>query len=119
MRAELHENPDHFKFLLRVIPIQNRVTTSLDEITETAQSMASRIGEEESFRITLEKRRTDLRSREVIDAVAEDIPRRVDLENPNWIILIEIVGKSTGVSVIHPEGLLNVQKERAQLPAER
>jgi tRNA acetyltransferase TAN1 len=119
MRAELHENPDHLKFLLRIIPIQNRVTTSLDEIKETAQSMASRIGEDESFRITLEKRRTDLRSREVIDAVAEGIPRRVDLENHDWIVLIEIIGNSTGVSVIRPEGLLNVQKERASLPAER
>lgn len=119
MRAELRENPDHLKFLLRIIPIQNRVSTSLDEIKETAQSMASRIGEDESFRVTLEKRRTDLRSREVIDAVAEGIPRRVDLENHDWIVLIEIIGNSTGVSVIRPEGLLNVQKERASLPAER
>ncbi len=37
----------------------------------------------------------------------------------DWNVLIEIVGKTTGVSVIRPEGLLNVQKERASLPAER
>jgi tRNA(Ser,Leu) C12 N-acetylase TAN1 len=43
----------------------------------------------------------------------------VDLENHDWIVLIEIIGNSTGVSVIRPEGLLNVQKERASLPAER
>jgi tRNA acetyltransferase TAN1 len=119
MRADLNENPDHFKFLLRIIPIQNRVNTSLDKIKETARSIVSRIGEDESFRVTLEKRRTDLRSREVIDAVAEGIPRRVDLENHDWIVLIEIVGNSTGVSVIRPEGILNVQKEKARLSTER
>ena len=80
--------------------------------------LASRIGEEESFRITVEKRRTILRSMEVIDAVADGIDRKVVLEEPDWIVLIEVVGRVTGVSVIRPECLLNVQKEKARLSAD-
>ena len=118
LRTELREDPDRFRVLLRVIPVETRVQTDLNGIAETAEKMAERIGEAESFRITVEKRRTDLRSLEVIDTVAEGIDRKVDLDEPDWIVLVEIVGKVTGISVIRPEGLLNVQKERAGLPPE-
>ena len=115
LRAEFREDPDRFRVLLRIIPVETRVRTDPNSIAETAGKMAERIGEVESFRITVEKRRTDLRSLEVIDAVAEGIDRRVDLDEPDWIVLVEIVGKVTGISVIRPEGLLNVQKERTGL----
>jgi tRNA acetyltransferase TAN1 len=116
LRGELRERPEFFRVLLRVIPVERVVQTSLDEIVEAAGALAERISDDESYRITLEKRRTGLRSREVIDAVAGVIDRRVDLEEPDWVVLIEVVGKLTGVSVIRPEGLLNVQKERSRLP---
>ena len=119
LREELRERPYHFKVLLRVIPTQKVVETDLEEIVQTANVMATVMGEDESFRITVEKRRTGLGSREIIDAVAKGVNRRVDLENPDWVILIEVVGSRTGISVIRPDGLLNVQKERAGLPPGR
>jgi tRNA acetyltransferase TAN1 len=118
LRAELHESPDHFRVLLRVIPVEAVIQTGLEEIVEAIHELASRIGEEESFRITVEKRRTVLQSMEVIDAVADGIDRKVVLEEPDWIVLIEIVGRVTGISVIRPEYLLNVQKEKARLSAD-
>lgn len=118
LRDELHRSPDSFRILLRVMPIEAVVRTEIGVIAEAAQGLASKIREGESFRVTLEKRRTGLRSSEVIDAVAEGIERRVDLEEPDWVILVEIVGNYTGVSVVRPEGLLNVQKERAGLPTQ-
>ena len=115
LRSELHENPEGFRVLLRVMPVEAIVPTDLGGIVEAAHELAAKIDENESFRITLEKRRTPLRSREVIDAVALGIVRRVDLEDCDWIILIEIIGRITGLAVIPRDGLLNVQKERARL----
>jgi len=117
LREEFLRQPDRFKTLLRIIPIEARVQTDMDSIRDGAKVLSSKIGEGDSFRITLEKRRTPLRSREVIDAVAEGIPRRVDLENPDWVVLIEIIGRTTGISVVKPDAILNVQKERARLSA--
>jgi tRNA acetyltransferase TAN1 len=51
----------------------------------------------------------------VIEPVANIIDREVNLGDPDWIVLIEIMGKKTGVSVVRPEGILNVQKERYRL----
>jgi tRNA acetyltransferase TAN1 len=119
IRGELREKPESFKNLLRIIPIEATVPTEIDEIVETAQGLAEKIPVDESFRVTLEKRRTKLRSRGVIDAVAEKIDRKVDLEEPDWVILVEIVGKRTGIAVVPRDGILSVQKERAQLASER
>jgi len=115
LRSELAENPEGFRVLLRVMPIEMMVPTDLEVIMDAVHRLASKIGEKESFRITLEKRRTHLRSRKVIDAVAERIDRRVDLEGYDWNVLIEIISKTTGISVIPRHGVLNVQKERARL----
>jgi tRNA acetyltransferase TAN1 len=115
LRSELVESPEGFRVLLRVMPIEAMVPTNLIGIVDAVHGLASKIGEGESFRVTLEKRRTHLRSREVIDAVAEGIDRRVDLEDYDWNVLIEIVGNITGLAVIPRDGLLNVQKERARL----
>jgi tRNA(Ser,Leu) C12 N-acetylase TAN1 len=51
--------------------------------------------------------------------VAEIIDNPVDLENPDWVVLVEILGSETGVSVIKPVDTLNVQKERHRLSTER
>ena len=115
LRLELHSNPVLFKVLLRVMPIEMIIPTDLDLIVETTERMAVKIGEKDSFRITLEKRRTPLRSRDVIDAVALNIDRVVKLEKYDWNILIEIVGNISGISVIPKDGIFNVQKEKSFL----
>jgi len=117
LREELRRDPEGIKALLRVIPVQTVVDSDTDTIKEASHRMAARIGEGEPYRITVEKRRTGLRSRELIEAIAEGLPQRVDLENPDWIVLIEVMGNATGVSVIPPDGILNIQKERALLTA--
>jgi tRNA acetyltransferase TAN1 len=118
IRGELRERPESFKNLLRVLPVEATVPTEIDEIVETALRLAEKIPGDESFRVTLEKRRTKLRSREVIDAVAERIDRKVDLGDPDWIVLVEIVGRRTGIAVVPRDGILSVQKERAQLASQ-
>jgi tRNA acetyltransferase TAN1 len=117
LREELERDPEGIKVLLRVIPVQAVVESDTDTIKEASHRMSTRMGEGESYRITVEKRRTGLRSRELIEAVAEGLPQRVDLENPDWIVLVEVMGNATGVSVIPPDGVLNIQKERALLTA--
>jgi len=44
--------------------------------------------------------------------VAANIERRVDLENPDKIVLVEIVGKFTGISVMKPGDFFSVMKEK-------
>jgi len=112
LRGELERRPEAFKHLIRLIPVETVVLSELERIKEAVLRLSEKITERDSFRITVEKRRTDLRSREIIEGVAEGISRKVDLENPDWVVLIEVVGKYTGVSVVKPSDILNTVKER-------
>jgi len=112
LRDILEKCPWEFRYTLRVIPIERVVRTDLGEIQRAVAKLASKIGQSETFRVTLEKRFTDLSSQEIIEAVAVNVERRVDLENPDKIILVEVVGRLTGISVIQPKGVMSVMKER-------
>lgn len=118
VREEFLKKPDSIQALFRVIPIQRLVPTKLEEIVKATKELSAAIGPDESFRITVEKRRTRLGSHEIIDAVADGINRRVNLDDPDWVVLVETTGKMTGVSVVRPANILNVQKERVGLAAE-
>lgn len=119
LRAELGRRPKVFRHLLRLIPVEIVVPSEIERMKEAVLSLSGRIGKEESFRITVEKRRTTLRSREIIDAIAKGINRKVDLENPDWIVLIEVIDKYTGISVIKPRDILNTVKEHSATDGQR
>jgi len=119
LRMHMGEEPGRYRAVYRVMPILAWVKTEVEEIVDAVKEQAERMEAGESFRVTLEKRRTRLRSLEVIEPVAEAIDNPVDLEKPDWVVLVEILGNETGVSVIRPVDNLNVQKERHRLSTER
>ena len=110
-RAVLQERPYEFRYALRILPVERVVPTDLDEVKRVASELAANIGENETFRVTVEKRFTTLHTHDFIEAAAT-IDRKVDLENPDKILLIEVVGGLTGMSLIEPNGVLTVMKEK-------
>ena len=112
LRDLLERRPWEFRYTLRVIPVEKVVRTDLREIQKAAAELASKIREGETFRVTVEKRFTNLSSREITEAAAVGVERRVDLERPDKIILVEIVGGLTGISVIEPKDVISVKKKR-------
>jgi len=110
VREILSSEPWRISSLLRFIPIEEVVSTKIEDIAEAACKLSSKIPKESSFRITVEKRHTSLSSQDIIKAVAEKIERRVDLKNPDYIVLIEVLGGLTGVSVIRPEQIVSSMK---------
>ncbi len=74
--------------------------------------LAAQIRENETFRVTVEKRFTELSSNEIIEAAAANIEREVDLANPDKIVLIEVVGGFTGISVLDPSSIISTTKEK-------
>jgi len=111
-RAILQEHPYKFRYALRIIPIERVVPTNLDEIKQVASELAANIGENETFRVTVEKRFTSLHSKDFIEASVTSIERKADLENPDKILLIEVVGGLTGMALIKPNDVLAVLKEK-------
>jgi len=111
-RAILQERPYEFRYALRIIPIEQVVPTDIDEIKRVATELARNIGENETFRVTVEKRFTSFHSKNLIEAAATGIKRKVNLQNPDKILLIEVVAELTGMALIKPTCVLAVVKEK-------
>jgi tRNA acetyltransferase TAN1 len=111
-RGILQERPYEFRYALRILPIEKVIRTDLAEVKRVAAELAAKIGENETFRVTVEKRFTSIHSRDFIEAAAADIQNKANLENPDKILLIEVVGGLTGMALIKPSDVLAVVKEK-------
>ena len=112
LKAILKERPYEFRYALRIVPIERVVPTDLEEIKRVAQELAAKIGEAESFRVTVEKRFTALHTQEIVEAAANGVKRRADMNNPDRILQIEVLGALTGISLLKPSDVISVMKEK-------
>ncbi|MEW5840514.1 THUMP domain-containing protein [Nitrososphaera sp.] len=109
------QEPWQVRYILRALPVEKVVPApvELEDIQGAAGELASKkMGTDETFRITVEKRHSPLHSREIIDYVAEAIKRKVNLDNPDWIVLVEIIGRHAGVSVLRPGQMFSAVVEK-------
>lgn len=101
LREFAFENPYQFRFAIRFTPLEYCVESNLAAIAETARHLLQKINENETFRVTVRRRQTSLGNMDVIRAVAEEIPRTVNLDNPDKTVWVEIVGEKTGISILN------------------
>ncbi len=119
LKELVKERPWEVRYTLKVIPIEIVVETDFNTIVEQAQRLAlAKITEKETYRITVNKRFTAMSRRELIDAIAAGINRKVNLENPDKIVEIEILGSVTGISVLRQEDILSIVKLKRKLGVE-
>ena len=112
LRGLLEERPWEFKYTLKLVPIQSVSEAKVDAIQSSALALAQKIGENETFRITVEKRHTGLSSKTIIDTIAKKVDRKVNLENPDRIIVIDVIGDLAGVALVRSDDILSVEREK-------
>ncbi len=115
MKEMLLDEPWSIRYCLRVIPIQKTVETNLEKIQECVSSISNNIEENESYRILIEKRNSDISSKEIITNIANQIKNKVSLDFPDKIILIEILGIITGISLIKNSDILSLEKTKRSM----
>ena len=103
--------PWQIRYVLRVLPVQVVVPTRLDTIRQAARELITKIGND-TFRVTVEKRHNSLGSMQIVNAIADQISNKVDLENPGWVILVQVLGGLTGVSVLRPNQIFSSVVEK-------
>jgi len=115
IRELAETNPWNFHFILKIVPIETVIETNLDKIKSVALKFAEeKIGPEETYKIDPVIRLSTLRRSEVIEAIAPYIKNKVNLENPDKILRIEIIGSLTGISVLKPQHILSIVKIRRE-----
>jgi len=109
------DEPWCIRYCLRVIPIQKVTETKIENIENVISELIKLISNEESYRISIEKRNSNISSQEIISRVAKKIKNKVSLEFPDKVVLIEVLGNKTGIAIVKNTDILSVEKTKRSL----
>ena len=112
VKNKIIEEPWLIRYCLRIIPIQMITETEIDKIKQNVIKLKDTIQKNDSYRITIEKRNTSISSNEIITEIAKIFPNKVSLNQPDWIILIEILGNETGISILKNDEMFSLDKAK-------
>ena len=79
---------------------------------QNVTKLSNVIQKNNSYRITIEKRNTNVSSNEIITEIAKIFPNKVSLNQPDWIVLIEILGNKTGISILKENEIFSLDKAK-------
>ena len=112
IRTKIVEEPWLIRYCLRIIPIQSLTETNIDKIKESVIKLKDSIKKNDSYRITIEKRNASISTNEIITEIAKIFPNKVSLNSPDLIVLIEILGDKTGISILKNNELFSLDKSK-------
>ncbi|MGH1568904.1 MAG: THUMP domain-containing protein [Nitrosopumilus sp.] len=115
VKEMLLDEPWSIRYCKRIIPIQKVIESKIEEIEKNVEELSNQILEDETYRISIEKRNSELSSKEIITKIASKIKNKVSLEFPDRIILVEILGNKTGISIIKKAGILSTEKTKRSI----
>ncbi|KFM19659.1 THUMP domain-containing protein [Marine Group I thaumarchaeote SCGC AAA799-P11] len=115
IKEMLLDEPWSVRYCLRIIPIQRTVETKIEEIEKIVEELSDNISKEEKYRISIEKRNSDMSSQDIITKIAKKIKNQVSLEFPDKVVLIEIIGNKTGISVLKKSDILSTEKTKRSI----
>jgi tRNA acetyltransferase TAN1 len=115
IKEMLLDEPWCIRYCLRIIPIQKTTETTIESIEEGISDLVKLISDDESYRISIEKRNSNISSQELISRIANKIKNKVSLEFPDKVILIEILGNKTGIAIIKNADILSVEKTKRSI----
>jgi len=112
-----NEDPFALQYTLKWVPVDLWTLSDMDSMKEAVRKLRNGIHEGERWRMTVEKRRyTQHHKIEIIRELAELIEETVDLENPEKILRVDIIGRYAGISVLTPQEVFSVAKPYSSIP---
>jgi tRNA acetyltransferase TAN1 len=109
-KEKIENEPWELRYCSRIIPIQKTCQTDLISIKQNIIDLISSIKQNETYKISIEKRDSELIRNEIISNVANLLTNKVSLEKPDWEIIIQIIGDETGVSVLPKNSIISVSR---------
>jgi len=100
IRSASEEDKSIFQFTLKIVPLQYKVLSSLENLRTIAQKIKEEIKEDNTWGIKLRRRHSQISRQDIIGTIAKEIDKgKVMLDNPDYYIFVEILGKWAFLSV--------------------
>ncbi|MFW9830681.1 MAG: THUMP domain-containing protein [Candidatus Thorarchaeota archaeon] len=96
--------------LLKIQPIDLIVESTLDGIRNGSKELAKRMTKASTFRVNLNRRDTDLNREELLHEIAIQFPGKVDLEEYDWMVTVEMLGPVTGLALLREDQIVTLHR---------
>lgn len=108
-------DPDLFVETCRYIPIDIWCKSLIKSMQSRIKKLVQDIGDRERWKLSLNKRFWNkLDDKKLILKLTDVIDRsNTDLEKPEKIVQVEIIGKDAGISLLTPKEILNISRTKA------
>ena len=111
LREIFDQDPLVIQHTFKWVPIDLWTLSDMESMKEGANQLKDRIKKGEKWRMTVEKRRyTKHHKMDIIKEIAEIINEKVDLENPDKILRIDVIGNYAGISLLEPKETFSISK---------
>ncbi|MCH9658621.1 THUMP domain-containing protein [archaeon] len=115
VREMLLDEPWSVRYCLKIIPIQRVVETKIESIEKSVEDLRKQILHNETYKISIKKRNSDISSQEIITKIANEIKNKVSLDFPDKVILIEVLGNLTGISILKKSDVFSTEKTKRSM----
>ncbi|UCH70727.1 MAG: THUMP domain-containing protein [Candidatus Bathyarchaeota archaeon] len=111
LRTLFDKDPLILQHTLKWVPVDRWTRSEISSMKEAVLELKNKILAGERWRMTVEKRRYTVHHKvEIIEKLAELIDETVDLEKPDKILRIDIIGKYAGLSILTPQDIFSAAK---------
>jgi tRNA(Ser,Leu) C12 N-acetylase TAN1 len=102
---------DSFEFAIKWVPVDHWCLTDLEEIKWLIDhKISAQIRQDQTWGMKVYKRRwQQYHTSEIVEKLAADIDRKVDLSKPDLILWVDIVGNRTAVSLLKPDEIFSIR----------
>jgi len=103
-----------FEFIVckKITPIEQLIRSDSEDLLEILPDHLQTIPKAVKWRISLNRRHTKLRRNDIIELIASHpmAPTgTVDLNNPDWVIIVEIFGEWLGIGVFKHDPIIAIK----------
>lgn len=100
-----------FQFAIKWAPVDYWCETSLAAIKEAIDlKIAPQIGEHETWGMKVKKRRwQQYHTSEIVEYLAADIKRKVNLDQPDKLVWVDVLSKRTALSLLKPGEIFSLR----------
>ena len=107
---ELFETDTVFEFAIKWVPVDFWCKTDLKAVKRIIEEkIRDQIGETETWGMQVDKRGwQQYHTIEIIDYLAPSIERKVNLDNPDKILHIDVLGEQTAISLLRPDEIFSL-----------
>ena len=116
IRSLCSSNPNLFAVTHHYTPIDDWCQSDVVAMQKLIRAASSGIGQNEKWKMGLNKRHWDqLEGGKLIMKLTDVVDRKhVDLDNPDKIVQVEIIGKQAGVALLTPKDVVDIAREKGE-----